>query len=972
MSLTTGVDSLVGTSNNDVFNATDASFTLSDSINGGAGVDTLNYVSATAIAAAAPVGATVTGIETYNITSGAGVTADTTTGFVGLTALNSTGKSSAASTKLTAAATTNIGATEGDLQPSGTSQLVINGGKDVTVTAAGTTTNGTALTATDGTGAEILVGATTAAAGAVTVNSTFKGTNNQVAGDIFVKGGTTVTINQSTTNTTTNETNVQGAVGVVGTAATTAVTVTQNATAAASNTGLGRVGKTAGAVTINDVNAASTTAAGSIATVSLTNAGAAAINSSALTTLNLAGTLDDVNAGTLGALTTPTVKTLALNLTGATEAAGKAVTISNNITTLNISGNTTASTLTSLVAGGATTINVSGDAKVTLSGNTTGAVTAINVTNTKGASFGTAIGAAVSFAGGAGDDAVTLSNSFTKAITMGAGSDKVTVAAGNTTIGTGGSVDAGDGTDTIVLATADALTFAGDSTFNSKFKNFEALELSSANTSNDVLDLDGINAVTSVKLTAAVTGNFTLNNVANGGTVTLTTDGANTPALTVGVRGALVGASDVLNLSLNKSTVLATGTVKAANVETVNILTADAATAGSAAVVHTLTLQATSATSVTVAGNNGLNLTNTNNSKITNFDASGIVANDTAAAAGVAATADTGDNLAVTFASANTTATANVTIKGGAGNDSLTGSVAIDSISGGAGNDAIYADNAGTKEVQTLKVKTADGTPNGKTIALVIDGLTVTTTLATADNDATKQAAAIVAAINGDATVGKLVTAAATANAGEFTLTYKVDGDQVAPTVSGTSGAVLTGAAGDTTVSAGGSARSNETTPGTAGTVASDTVDGGAGADVIAGGGGADTITTGAGADTVFFLKAQSNLATMATITDFTYAVGGSSNDKIVIGDVIAAASNKTTVQDLSTSATLAAALDAAALGATTDLGLSVFIWGGNEYVYVETTGATTTYQAGDFVVKLTGLPLAAGTALAGAGFDAV
>ncbi len=962
-SLTTGVDSFTGTSNNDVFNATDTTFTLSDSINGGAGVDTLNYVSATAIAAAAPVGATVSGIETYNITSGAGVTADTTTGFAGLTALNSTGKSTAASTTLTAAATTNIGATEGDLKPSGTSQLVINGGKDVTVTAAGTTTNGTALNGTTGANAEISIGATTAAAGAVTVTSTFKGTNNQVAGDIFVKGGTTVTVNQSTTNTTTNETNVQGDVGVVGTAATTAVTVTQNATAAASNTGLGRVGKTAGAVTITDVNAASTTAAGSIATVSLTNAGAASINSSALTTLNLAGTLNAVDAGTLGALATPAVRTLALNLTGATEAAATAVTISSNITTLNISGNTTASTLTSLVASGATTINVSGDAKVTLTGNTTGAVTAINVTNTKGASFGTAIGTGVAFTGGAGDDAVTLTNSFTKAITLGAGNDKVTI--GGTTIGTGGSVAAGDGVDTVNMTTAQALTLAGDSTFNSKFTGFETLELSTANTTNDILDIDGINAVTTVKLLDAVTGNFTLNNVANNGTVTLTTDGAATPVLNIGVKSALVGASDVLNLSLNKSTALAAGKVVAANVETVNIIAADAATAGSAAVIDTLELAATSATSLTVSGNNGLTLTNTGNSKIINFDASGVVANDTAASAGVAATADTAANLAVTFASANTTATANVTIKGGAGNDTLTGTVALDSISGGAGADTIYADNAGNKTAfATANVTAAVAGPQtgAGSAAITFMGLTVNTgaiTKAATDITLNEIATGVRLAVNTDPVMGKLVVV--TGSNAALVFTSLVDGTTgTLPTVT------VTTATNSPTFTAGAA------TAGTAGTVAIDTIDGGAGADVIVGGGGADTITTGAGADNVFFLKAHSNLATMATITDFTFAVGGSSNDKIIIGDVSTVASNKTTVQDLSSSATLAAALDAAALAATTDAGLSVFVWGGNEYAYVETTGATATYQASDFVVKLTGLPLAVGATIAGSGFDAV
>jgi len=246
------------------------------------------------------------------------------------------------------------------------------------------------------------------------------------------------------------------------------------------------------------------------------------------------------------------------------------------------------------------------------------------------------------------------------------------------------------------------LSLDDNATFNSKFTSFETLELSTTNTDADVLDLDGINGVTTVKLSAAVTTGYTLSNLASGGTVTLTTDGATNPALVVGVKSALLGASDVLNLNLNKSTLLATGTVTAANVETVNINVADAATvasstAGSAAVIHTLTLAATSATSVTVTGNNGLTLTNTGNVKITNFDASGVVANDTANTAGVAATTDTAANLAVTFASATTTANATVTIKGGAGDDTLSGNTLVDVITGGAGIDTIYADNAGNK-----------------------------------------------------------------------------------------------------------------------------------------------------------------------------------------------------------------------------------------------------------------------------------
>ena len=90
-----------------------------------------------------------------------------------------------------------------------------------------------------------------------------------------------------------------------------------------------------------------------------------------------------------------------------------------------------------------------------------------------------------------------------------------------------------------------------------------------------------------------------------------------------------------------------------------------------------------------------LNLTNTGNVAITNFDASAIVNNNSVdrlvlgGTLAVAATTDTAANLAVTFASANTTTTATVSIKGGAGNDVLTGNASIDTITGGAGADQV-------------------------------------------------------------------------------------------------------------------------------------------------------------------------------------------------------------------------------------------------------------------------------------------
>lgn len=695
----------------------------------------------------------------------------------------------------------------------------------------------------------------------------------------------------------------------------------------------------------------SATLAGTIATVTLNNYGNSTIDSNALTTVNLSGT-----GGTLGittnSLTTAANTALALNINGLsnkTAAADNTITIDSDVKTLNINSSTAASTVTALSAAGATAVNVAGDAKATFSGSTLSAATAITVTNTAGAEFKTnAILTTTTFTGGAGADYVVLPDAYTKATVMGAGNDTVVYGGvTSTTAGAVGTVAAGDGIDTIVMTNDQAAAADGSSAFNTAFTGFEVLEL--ATLTADDLDLDGINGVTKVVLAGALTDGGTINNLASGGTIQLKTNGAGTPVLTVGVKSALTGSTDVLNLTLSKTTALTGGKVIAANVETVNISAPDNVTAGSAAAIHTLELAATSAKTVTVSGNNGLTFTNTSgNTAITLFDASGVVANDTAATKTAAATEDTAANLAVTFASLNTTATADVTIKGGAGADVLKGTIAKDTISGGAGADYLYSDNAGNKEVQTLTLTHVAAAAG----SVKINGITVAFTGGT---DADADAVALAAAINAKAELKGLVSAAAATNV--VTVTSLTDGDLTASTV------VSAGAA--TAVIA-------TSTAGTAGTVAVDSVDGGAGADVIVGGGGADTLTGGAGADTFFFLKPQSTLATMGTITDFTYAVGGTSNDKIILGDVVTAIGTTATVQDLSAQATLAAAIDAAAATNLVDLGLSVFIWGGNEYAFVETTGATTTYVAGDFVVKLVGTPLAAGATIAGSGFDAV
>ena len=686
--LTTGTDVLTGTSADDTFTAGEgaagaATLTAGDTLVGGAGVDTIRFVETDAVTAL-PVGLDITGVEVFTAIGGNAITLDLSA-ITSLTTVNSTNAAQLNNITAGAAADVNMTVTA----QAGTN-ATINGGKDVTATLTGATT-----------GSATAIGGTTAAAGAVVASSThlYVDGTTEAMGTVTITGGTTITSTQTDGHTAaelvrqladgSNGTTTAGAVVITGNASTTTVTTVQDtALAEVDAAGSGIAGFVNGAVTISDANQASTTVASTITTVSVTGGAVVTVESGALTTLNLGGTITSVDADTLGALTTAAVTTLALNVNGLTTTG--AVVIDTDITLLTLDSSTAASTIADLDIDGVTTLTVTGDALVTLTAQKDAAFTAINSTNTAGISLGTALAVATVFTGGAGNDAISI-GATTGAQTMGAGDDTVTLSSG--TVGTGGSVNGGAGTaDKLIMTDALAAAADGSAVFNGSFTNFEVLQISDSFVS-DTLDLDGLNDVDTVIL-ALGANTATINNLNTGGTVQFnTTDTAGTT--TIAIDGAVAGSADVLNLiGFNTTDVYVYATITAANVETINIsqFDADVTASGSVAAINTMTLTAAAATTVTLAGNNGLTLTATGSVLVTTFDASGIVANNTVASAGEAATTDTLGNLAVTYASLNTTANAVVTITGGAGNDTLTGSAAavnLDIINGGAGADII-------------------------------------------------------------------------------------------------------------------------------------------------------------------------------------------------------------------------------------------------------------------------------------------
>jgi Ca2+-binding RTX toxin-like protein len=194
----------------------------------------------------------------------------------------------------------------------------------------------------------------------------------------------------------------------------------------------------------------------------------------------------------------------------------------------------------------------------------------------------------------------------------------------------------------------------------------------------------------------------------------------------------------------------------------------------------------------------------------------------------------------------------------------------------------------------------------------------------------------------------------------------------------------LTGGAGNDVISTGagantvvGGAGADSITGGSStdtidGGSGNDTINGAAGIDVITGGTGADNLTGGSGNDVFTYdAAAESTLSNLDVITD--WATGDTINLTYNNGGGAAAAvGSVATVQDFSAQASLGAALNAAANSNTVDRGIVVFIYGGNTYIMLETTGATTTYASTDLLIQLTGTPFTTSTSIAGLGIDGI
>lgn len=436
-------------------------------------------------------------------------------------------------------------------------------------------------------------------------------------------------------------------------------------------------------VAIDDNGAAGTD---KLTTVSLDgNTGAASIASDALTKLSLANT-------SASATVTAAAGTRALTLT--VDAASSATVTDNEATSAKIIGTGTASSSVTLNLGKATTLEFAGTKEnAYILGGAQAAGLTITSTSSGGTKINTALNTDVTFTGGDGKDTVTV-GATTKAIQMGKGDDTVTVNGG--TIGTGGKIDGGLGTDTLALAPADAISATTSTAFASKVKGFEVLQLSSTVATgtinlanlNTVSTEGGDNAINKVVFASGPAHALTISGLSSGATLEYRSPAS--AAVTADITGALTGSADVLNIGLTATYGIGAGTVNAANVETVNILSDDSATTPTG-ISHSVTLAATSANKITVSGDAGLELT-FSGTKLTSFDASGVTKGGVdyvTHALENAATLTGGAGNDVLNASSALKA---VTLNGGAGNDTLRGSSNGNSVLiGGDGNDTLIA-----------------------------------------------------------------------------------------------------------------------------------------------------------------------------------------------------------------------------------------------------------------------------------------
>jgi S-layer protein len=299
---------------------------------------------------------------------------------------------------------------------------------------------------------------------------------------------------------------------------------------------------------------------------------------------------------------------------------------------------------------------------------------------------------------------VTTSAGVSKAISLGAGDDKLTLASGTTALTA--NIDGGAGTDTLSMVAADAVTASANILFAGRVTGFEALTLTGGTGTQSVaVDVLGsYHAVT----TGAAGGALTMSGFASGDTLTLTSNVGAGSYVVSGVGTAwATPTTDSFNIVLSSAASLTAGGVTADSVETLNITSTD--TDLTSVNANTLSVAGSTATSIVLSGNSALTLTSTA-ALATTVNASAMTAGLTFTASGTAAQTVTGSATAANALTAKTGATTADVLIGGAGADVLTANAGSDVLTGGAGKDTfVVATASANANVYTTIADAASG-----------------------------------------------------------------------------------------------------------------------------------------------------------------------------------------------------------------------------------------------------------------------
>lgn len=667
---------------------------------------------------------------------------------------------------------------------------------------------------------------------------------------ILMDGGLTgFTFLKTSTNTGTTVSAAVSSLGVVA-ASAPAIAIVQGVTAAAA------AGLTDTLDATKFVDGTTFTSDGSTGLVNITGLTAAQ------TAVKKAG------AGGLGAGFGATVTTGTVEINGGSTAGAVDIT-GSAITTATINSTGAANTIGTLTGAATTTTSTTINATTAL---TTGAATNLGATVTvNGAgnvSFGTtALEAGVTTlnAGGlTGTLTVALGSAVTQRVTGGSGADVISTGAVLTT----GSVDAGAGTDVLVLTNA---THLASATLAAKYTNFETLRINTgitqdmANAPASITAIQTMGVATVSNMSAAQAAAVQMRTNATAGTA---------DALSFALANA-TGTADVLTIVAGVGTTT-TGALDIAALtvtgfETLNIQAnpGPSSTAGAAGAGDRTTFVTGTITGATL---NTINLTGT----AVNI-ANVAIANATAGVT-INGSALTGDGLAAASQAGLTVAGSAFVgsiINGSAVRDVFTIGAEGSAYNGGAGNDRM---------ITTVAILVADGVTDGTmnggdgTDTLVVSDTTTTLT----DNHFTKlsnfEALALTNTV-GDASVttGGTFNAAfatgATITTGTLAATKDITfagGLATVPITITVDATLITGAATDTQSVITGSAADTVTITTTAATYVG-----------VAGAQGSIVISTNAGNDTITFNYGQLLNSTSVQAVNVT---GGTGADTITKG----------------------------------------------------------------------------------------